>query len=114
MARSSFSGAMLGRPPFTSAAYIAVNTGANCTSAVLAISRIVRSGCLAGTKSSSLRRVNRLSVKVSALRDVGRVLGMSYGHVDSIAKLIPRAPRQDGDAGRAAREAGRQDHLRLH
>ena len=28
----------------------------------------------------------------AALRDVGRVLGMSYGHVDSIAKLIPAPP----------------------
>jgi DNA polymerase-3 subunit alpha len=28
----------------------------------------------------------------AALRDVGRVLGMGYGHVDSIAKLVPSAP----------------------
>ncbi|MBI3153791.1 MAG: DNA polymerase III subunit alpha [Burkholderiales bacterium] len=28
----------------------------------------------------------------AALRDVGRVLGMAYGHVDSIAKLIPAPP----------------------
>jgi DNA polymerase-3 subunit alpha len=28
----------------------------------------------------------------AALRDVGRVLGMGYGHVDSIAKLVPAAP----------------------
>ena len=28
----------------------------------------------------------------AALRDVGRVLGMGYGHVDSIAKLVPGAP----------------------
>ena len=28
----------------------------------------------------------------AALRDVGRVLGMSYGHVDSIAKLVPAPP----------------------
>ena len=28
----------------------------------------------------------------AALRDVGRVLGMSYGHVDSVAKLIPAPP----------------------
>src|SRR6187200_3558538 len=27
-----------------------------------------------------------------ALRDIGRVLGMSYGHVDSIAKLVPAPP----------------------
>jgi DNA polymerase-3 subunit alpha len=30
----------------------------------------------------------------AALRDVGRVLGMGYGHVDSIAKLIPAPPKQ--------------------
>ncbi len=28
----------------------------------------------------------------AALRDVGRVLGMGYGHVDSIAKLVPGLP----------------------
>ncbi|MFN7665616.1 MAG: DNA polymerase III subunit alpha [Inhella sp.] len=28
----------------------------------------------------------------AALRDVGRVLGMSYGHVDGIAKLVPAPP----------------------
>ncbi|MFM2066192.1 MAG: hypothetical protein RLZZ584_1101, partial [Pseudomonadota bacterium] len=28
----------------------------------------------------------------AAIRDIGRVLGMSYGHVDSIAKLIPAPP----------------------
>lgn len=28
----------------------------------------------------------------AALRDVGRVLGMSYGHVDGIAKLVPSPP----------------------
>lgn len=28
----------------------------------------------------------------AALRDVGRVLGMSYGHVDSISKLVPAPP----------------------
>ncbi|MBK6716589.1 MAG: DNA polymerase III subunit alpha [Burkholderiales bacterium] len=28
----------------------------------------------------------------AALRDIGRVLGMGYGHVDSIAKLIPAPP----------------------
>ncbi len=28
----------------------------------------------------------------AALRDIGRVLGMSYGHVDSIAKLVPAPP----------------------
>ena len=28
----------------------------------------------------------------AALKDVGRVLGMGYGHVDSVAKLVPGAP----------------------
>ncbi len=28
----------------------------------------------------------------AALRDVGRVLGMGYGHVDSVAKLVPAPP----------------------
>ncbi|MDQ6684778.1 MAG: DNA polymerase III subunit alpha [Pseudomonadota bacterium] len=28
----------------------------------------------------------------AALRDIGRVLGMSYGHVDSVAKLVPAPP----------------------
>ena len=28
----------------------------------------------------------------AALRDIGRVLGMGYGHVDSIAKLMPAPP----------------------
>ncbi len=28
----------------------------------------------------------------AALRDIGRVLGMSYGHVDGLAKLIPSPP----------------------
>ena len=28
----------------------------------------------------------------AALRDVGRVLGMSYGHVDGVAKLVPAPP----------------------
>ncbi|TNY06338.1 hypothetical protein, partial [Escherichia coli] len=27
-----------------------------------------------------------------ALRDIGRVLGMGFGHVDSIAKLVPAPP----------------------
>ncbi len=44
----------------------------------------------------------------AALRDVGRVLGMGYGHVDSIAKLVPappgktvtlRRPPEEPDAG---------------
>ena len=28
----------------------------------------------------------------AALRDIGRVLGMGYGHVDSVAKLVPAPP----------------------
>jgi DNA polymerase III subunit alpha len=52
----------------------------------------------------------------AALRDIGRVLGMSYGHVDSIAKLVPAPPgktvtlkrppeRPDGSIIYARREA---------
>ncbi|HEY2561355.1 MAG TPA: DNA polymerase III subunit alpha [Caldimonas sp.] len=52
----------------------------------------------------------------AALRDIGRVLGMSYGHVDSIAKLVPAPPgktvtlkrppeRPDGNIIYARREA---------
>jgi DNA polymerase-3 subunit alpha len=52
----------------------------------------------------------------AALRDIGRVLGMSYGHVDSIAKLVPAPPgktvtlkrppeRPDGNVIYARREA---------
>ena len=48
----------------------------------------------------------------AALRDVGRVLGMGYGHVDSIAKTDRGATRQDGDAGQGAREPGPRPHLR--
>jgi len=33
----------------------------------------------------------------SVIRDVGRVLGMSYGEVDSIAKLIPNEPKMNLD-----------------
>ena len=48
----------------------------------------------------------------AALRDVGRVLGMGYGHVDSIAKLIVGAAGQDGDAGQGAGEPGSGHRLR--
>jgi hypothetical protein len=68
MARSSFSGAMLGRPPLMSASYMPENNASIFTKATLTISRIARSGWSAGTKSSSFHMVNRLSVKVSAPR----------------------------------------------
>ena len=42
----------------------------------------------------------------AALRDVGRVLGMGYGHVDGIAKLIPAPP---GKAVTLARVPDRPD-----
>ena len=48
----------------------------------------------------------------AALRDVGRVLGMSYGHVDSIAKLIPAPPGKTVTLAPGAREARHQHHLR--
>ena len=39
----------------------------------------------------------------AALRDIGRVLGMSYGHVDSIAKLMPAPPGKTVTLEAAAR-----------
>jgi DNA polymerase III subunit alpha len=48
----------------------------------------------------------------AALRDVGRVLGMGYGHVDSDRQADPGAAGQDGDAGQGAGEARRRRHLR--
>jgi hypothetical protein len=49
----------------------------------------------------------------AALRDVGRVLGMGYGHVDSVAKLVPGATGQDLHAGTgAARGSGPGRDLR--
>ena len=39
----------------------------------------------------------------AALRDVGRVLGMGYGHVDSIAKLVPAPPGKTVTLRRASR-----------
>ena len=39
----------------------------------------------------------------AALRDIGRVLGMGYGHVDSIAKLVPAPPGKTVTLRRAAR-----------
>jgi len=62
MARMSFSGAMLGRPPLTSASYMAENLASIFASASLTQVRIGRSGWLAGTKSSSFTVVNRLSL----------------------------------------------------
>ena len=41
----------------------------------------------------------------AAMRDVGRVLGMGYGHVDSIAKLVPGAAGQDRTRWRGARRS---------
>ena len=41
----------------------------------------------------------------AALRDVGRVLGMGYGHVDSIAKLVPAPPGKTVTLGARARAA---------
>ena len=68
MVRSSFSGAMLGRPPLLGASYIAANKSSIFPSASLTIWRIGRSGWSAGTKSSRRCNVNGLSVKVSAPR----------------------------------------------
>uniref|UniRef100_UPI001F308A5D hypothetical protein n=1 Tax=Cupriavidus metallidurans TaxID=119219 RepID=UPI001F308A5D len=68
MARSNFSGAMLGRPPLISASYICANSRSIFASAWFAMVRIARRGWDFGTKSSSRRMVNKLSVKVSAPR----------------------------------------------
>ena len=62
IARISFSGAMLGRPPFTSASYIAENLPSILASASLSQARIGRSGWLAGTNSSSLTVLNKASL----------------------------------------------------
>ena len=75
MARSSFSGAMLGRPSLACTSYIPANSASIFPSASLTIWRIARSGWSAGTKSSKRCSVNRLSVKVSAPR-MGK-LGLS-------------------------------------
>jgi DNA polymerase-3 subunit alpha len=40
---------------------------------------------------SQIATIGTMAAK-AALRDIGRVLGMGYGHVDSIAKLIPAPP----------------------
>ena len=50
----------------------------------------------------------------AVLRDVGRVLGMPYGQVDRIAKLVPNNPANPvdpgaGDRARAAAAARRRD-----
>jgi hypothetical protein len=72
MARSNFSGAMLGRPPLMSASYIPVSNRSIFARASFAITRIDRNGCDFGTNSSSLRMENRLSVNVSAPRMISR------------------------------------------
>ena len=41
----------------------------------------------------------------AALRDIGRVLGMGYGHVDSIAKLVPAPPGKTRDRCATVRRA---------
>ena len=69
-----YSPAMLGRPPLISASYIPQNSASICTNAALTIRRMALNGCPAGMKSSSWRKVNRLSVKVSAPR-------MNFGFV---------------------------------
>ena len=48
----------------------------------------------------------------AALRDVGRVLGMSYGHVDSVAKLMPAPPGKTVTLRARARAARQRRDLR--
>jgi DNA polymerase-3 subunit alpha len=45
----------------------------------------------------------------AALRDVGRVLGMGYGHVDSITKLVPSAPGKSYTLARVPLPPGKPD-----
>ncbi|ACB33251.1 DNA polymerase III, alpha subunit [Leptothrix cholodnii SP-6] len=45
----------------------------------------------------------------AALRDIGRVLGMGYGHVDSIAKLIPAPPGKSVTLARVPEKAEDRD-----
>jgi hypothetical protein len=55
-----------------SASYIPANTRSIFASASFAMTRIERSGCEGGTKSSSLRTENKLSVNVSVPRMISR------------------------------------------
>jgi len=45
----------------------------------------------------------------AALRDVGRVLGMGYGHVDSVAKLVPGLPGKTYTLARLPEPPARPD-----
>lgn len=62
IARISFSGAMLGRPPRMSASYMAENFSSIFASVSFIQVRIGRSGWFAGTKSSRRIVLNRLSL----------------------------------------------------
>ena len=48
----------------------------------------------------------------AALRDVGRVLGLPFGQVDRICKLVPQQPGQPGDPGPGDRAASRSSRRR--
>ena len=45
----------------------------------------------------------------AALRDVGRVLGMGYGHVDSVAKLVPGLPGKTYTLARPPEDPAEKD-----
>jgi DNA polymerase-3 subunit alpha len=45
----------------------------------------------------------------AALRDVGRVLGMGYGHVDSVAKLVPGLPGKTYTLARLPEDPAEKD-----
>ena len=62
MARMSFSGAMLGRPPLTSASYMAENLTSIFAKQVVYPGADRAQRVVAGTKSSSFTVVNRLSL----------------------------------------------------
>jgi hypothetical protein len=67
----SFSGATLGRPTLTSTSHMDVNFASILDNASLTYWQIDRSGCIAGTKSSSLIVLNRDSLYASAPRIAG-------------------------------------------
>ena len=92
MARSSFSGAMLGRPPLASASYIPENSASIFPTASLTIWRIGRNGWSGGTKSSRRCNVNGLSVKVSA----PRMGGLGWYRVRKKAASDYRVRRKTG------------------
>src|SRR6218665_571785 len=105
IARSSSSGAMLGRPPLMSASYIGENNPSILASTSLTITRMRRSGGSAGTKSSSRLLVNKPSVNVSGTRIRG---------FRESAKTTPQAHLRGGLRGRNFRSLPVRENLSAH